>query len=222
MTKRPGRDPGFLCRGRHVLVRLFLITLFVVVAYPPAILWIGGEELLRNFVPVLSPLVLLLSVAIAWGTYQHNLVRAEKDHAQNDARAQKARSFDHIIEQTKDRDLILMNAQFKAVVEKLQRQHRPPYTLEQVEACEATYDGREVDCNDVLTKLFNYYEATFIGIELGALDKAIIRQWWEASFIQDWADFSAYVKDKRERYERPKLYEKFENGVNSWLSERNL
>ena len=171
---------------------------------------------LWQMLPSLSPFVLLLSVGIAWLAFRDARRRNRIDHDEARKRDQVSKSFDHIIEQTRDRDLIEMNEQFKAVIDSLNKTGPGPYGLADVEGHFVKHRQAAIDAAEVITKLFNYYEATAIGISLGALDEEIIKRWWRASYVEDWRDFSAYVSEKRDRDGRPALYRQYQLQAERW------
>ncbi|MAC89223.1 MAG: hypothetical protein CMF73_07860 [Maricaulis sp.] len=177
----------------------------------------GAPEMsLWQMLPSLSPFVLLLSVGIAWLAFRDARRRNRIDHDEARKRDQVSKSFDHIIEQTRDRDLIEMNEQFKAVIDSLNKTGPGPYGLADVEGHFVKHRQAAIDAAEVITKLFNYYEATAIGISLGALDEEIIKRWWRASYVEDWRDFSAYVTEKRDRDGRPALYRQYQLQAERW------
>ena len=71
---------------------------------------------LWQMLPSLSPFVLLLSVGIAWLAFRDARRRNRIDHDEARKRDQVSKSFDHIIEQTRDRDLIEMNEQLSKAI----------------------------------------------------------------------------------------------------------
>lgn len=169
--------------------------------------------------PNLAPIILAISAIIAFGIYRQNQHQGRLNNKHAKERVQIARSFDHIVEQTKDRDLLLANEQFKALIEALKEKHSGPYGYEEVENTFVNFRGQAVYGSEILIRLFNYYEATAIGIELGALNESIIREWWRGSYVQDWIDFRRYVHEKREARGTPALYVKYENQVRHWATE---
>ncbi|MFY0637069.1 DUF4760 domain-containing protein [Maricaulis maris] len=169
-----------------------------------------------QWLPAVSPIVLGVSVLIAALAFWDARHRNRKDHDKARKRDQVSKSFDHIIEQTRDRDLIVMNEQFKAVIDSLKKAGPAPYGLAQVEDHFVKHHQAAIDAAEVITKLFNYYEATAIGIELKALDEEIIKQWWRASYVEDWQDFSLYVQEKRQRDGRPALYRQYQTLAERW------
>ena len=78
------------------------------------------------------------------------------------------------------------------------------------------HNDNAIYATDIIKKLFNYYEATAIGIELGALDEQVIESWWKTSYVRDWRAFKRYIKEKREADKIPRLYEKYEAQVARW------
>lgn len=169
-----------------------------------------------QWLPAVSPVVLGVSVLIAALAFWDARRRNRKDHDEARKRAQVSKSFDHIIEQTRDRDLIEMNEQFKAVIDSLKKTGPGPYGLADVEGHFVKHRQAAIDAAEVITKLFNYYEATAIGIKLGALDEEIIKQWWRASYVEDWKDFSLYVTEKRQRDDRDALYRQYQTQAERW------
>lgn len=181
--------------------------------------WIGQGGLLWQILPALSPLVLIISALIALSTYRQARRTAGKDAEAANKRAKIKSSFDHIVEQTRDKDLILMNQQFKEMIESLEKKHGVgPYGYDHVH--DHMVDGKQRHyAQEIITKLFNYYEATAIGIELGALEEQIIKSWWRSSYIQDWTDFKGFVEGHRQATGRPRLYEKYQAQAEKWIAE---
>ena len=73
--------------------------------------------------------------------------------------------------------------------------------------------------NDVIKKVFNYYEATAIGVRMGALEEDVIRKWWRKTYILDWLDFKFYVQYIRENEKTPRAYCEYEALVTRWASD---
>lgn len=167
-------------------------------------------------VPAISSIILGVSVLVAIAAFLDARHRNTKDHQEARSRAQISKSFDHIIEQTRDRDLIAMNEEFKAVIDSLKKLGPGPYGLADVEDHLVKHREAAIDAAEVITKLFNYYEATAIGIRLGALDEEIIKQWWRASYVADWQDFSLYIEEKRTRDKRAALYVEYQAQAERW------
>ena len=73
--------------------------------------------------------------------------------------------------------------------------------------------------NDIIKKVFNYYEATAIGVRMGALEEDVIRKWWRKTYILDWLDFKFYVQYIRENEKTPRAYCEYEALVTRWASD---
>ena len=133
--------------------------------------------------------------------------------------SQKAKvnnSFEHIAIQTRDHDLIQMFEQFRLARRKLRDGHIGSFGVLQVEDREISYNGRMLMAEDVLKKVFNYYEATAIGIKNGALNEAILRDWWRRSDVLDFIDFALYVFQRRLRDDAPKMFIEYEQLALKW------
>ncbi|MEQ8405704.1 MAG: DUF4760 domain-containing protein [Oceanicaulis sp.] len=157
---------------------------------------------------VLNALVLVVivgSAIIAWKTLQD----ANK-------RARCSASFDHIARQTRDRELIEMFEEFRVVRRKVTDGKQNPVSIDDIEGLIIDHHRRALSAEDIIKKVFNYYEATAIGIREGALEEQIIKGWWRTSFVLDWADFSEYVRQRRKRYGIPKLFSEYEALVQKW------
>ena len=124
--------------------------------------------------PNLAPIILAISAIIAFGIYRQNQHQGRLNNKHAKERVQIARSFDHIVEQTKDRDLLLANEQFKALIEALKEKHSGPYGYEEVENTFVNFRGQAVYGSEILIRLFNYYEATAIGIDPRPLVVAVM------------------------------------------------
>ena len=125
-------------------------------------------------------------------------------------------SFNHIAIQTRDHDLIAMFEEFRQVRAKLRDGYNGALGLEHVEGQEVSFHRVMLSAEDVIKKVFNYYEATAIGMHQDALDKAIIKDWWRRSYMLDFIDFALYVYEKRIRDNAPKLYIEYEEIVLNW------
>ena len=125
-------------------------------------------------------------------------------------------SFHHIAIQTRDHDLIAMFEEFREVRAKLRDGGSGSLGLDRVEGQEVSFHRAMLSAEDVIKKVFNYYEATAIGMHQDALDKAIIKDWWRRSYVLDFSDFALYVYEKRLRDKAPKLYLEYEKIVLEW------
>lgn len=130
--------------------------------------------------------------------------------------AKKRNSFDHIATQTRDHDLIRMFEEFRAIrrhfVDKQLDFSYDNVMREEVELPNGTTKRAE----NVVKKVFNYYEATAIGIKRGALENSIIKEWWRKTYIQHWIEFKGYVRSARERDSAPKLFKEYQCIVEKW------
>lgn len=133
-------------------------------------------------------------------------------------RARRSASFDHIAQQTRDRELIEMFEEFRVVRRKVTADKQNPVSIDDIEGLIIDHHRRALSAEDIIKKVFNYYEATAIGIREGALEETIIKGWWRSSFVLDWADFSEYVRQRRKRYEIPKLFCEYEELVKKWAT----
>jgi len=131
-------------------------------------------------------------------------------------RARRTASFDHIAQQTRDRELIEMFEEFRVVRRKVLDGKENPVSIDDIEGLVIDHHRRALGAEDIIKKVFNYYEATAIGIREGALEEQIIKGWWRTSFVLDWADFSEYVRQRRKRYRIPKLFSEYEALVDRW------
>lgn len=136
------------------------------------------------------------------------------DHANK--RARRSASFDHIAQQTRDRELIEMFEEFRVVRRKVTDGKENPVSIDDIEGLIIDHHRRALSAEDIIKKVFNYYEATAVGIREGALEEQIIKGWWRTSFVLDWADFSEYVRQRRKRYGIPKLFCEYEALVQKW------
>ena len=125
-------------------------------------------------------------------------------------------SFEHIAIQTRDHDLIKMFEEFRLVRAQLMPDETITLGLDDVEGAEVSHHGKMLSAEDVVKKVFNYYEATAIGIKKQALNETIIKDWWRRSYVLDFADFAQYVYEKRARDDAPKLYSEYESIVKQW------
>ena len=128
-------------------------------------------------------------------------------------------SFEHIAIQTRDHDLIRMFEEFRLARRKLRDGHKGSFGLEQVEEREITHHGKALIAEDILTKVFNYYEATAIGVDKSALDEDIIKSWWRKSYVWDFIDFAYFVFQKRDRDEAPKMFIEYEKMALRWAND---
>tara|TARA_R110002124_G_scaffold255128_1_gene420762 strand:- start:278 stop:913 length:636 start_codon:yes stop_codon:yes gene_type:complete len=135
--------------------------------------------------------------------------------------ARLANSFQHIAVQTRDGDLIQMFEEFRVVRRELQASNdKQPLDTDTVEAAKPVKVGeRKVRPADVIKKVFNYYEATAIGVKRHALDEQMIKSWWRKSYILDWMDFAEYIRAKRKRDRLPRLFIEYESLVRRWATE---
>lgn len=131
----------------------------------------------------------------------------------------KNNSFVHIAIQTRDHDLIQMFEQFRLARRKLRDGHIGSFGVEQVDEREISYNGRMLMAEDVLKKVFNYYEATAIGIKNGALNEPILKDWWRRSYVLDFIDFALYVYQRRLRDGADKLFSEYEEQAIRWAKE---
>jgi len=152
--------------------------------------------------------VIIGATLIAYVTYR-DAQRREKTN----------NSFHHIAKQTRDHDVIQMFEEFRRVRSELRDGHQGAFGLKQVEGKVIDHHQRALNAEDVVKKVFNYYEATAIGMKQSALEEQIIKDWWRRSYVLDWTDFAAYVREKRERDDAPKLYLEYETYVNRWAND---
>lgn len=214
--RKPGLPGFFVADTRNLEGILFSFTaLKWIVSSAWSALW-DSTFPLWAILPSFAPLILLVSAIIAFRTLKNNRKGREEDEKAATARDKRSNSFDHIAKQTCDRDLILMHEQFREVVQHLEKASTAPFRYNQVHANTLKHNNLAIDAEDVITKVFNYYEATAIGIELNALDEDIIKEWWRSSYVNDWIDFVLFVREKREIFGRPKLYCKFEEQARRW------
>lgn len=164
--------------------------------------WVGAAQLVVG--------VVTLIVIAATAYYAREQIRKTRE------REKINNSFHHIAIQTRDHDLIAMFEEFRRVRAKLRDGHAGSLGLEQVEGQEVSFHRAMLSAEDVIKKVFNYYEATAIGIHQDALDKAIIKDWWRRSYVLDFSDFALYVYEKRLRDDAPKLYLEYEKIVLEW------
>lgn len=157
---------------------------------------------------VLTLLVIAATAGIAWW----QLRRAKQ-------REQINNSFGHIAIQTRDHDLIQMFEQFRLARRKLRDGHDGSLGVEQVQDREISYNGRMLMAEDVLKKVFNYYEATAIGVKQEALNEPILRDWWRRSYVLDFNDFALYVYQRRLRDDADKMFIEYEGLARKWASE---
>ncbi|WP_421857873.1 DUF4760 domain-containing protein [Oceanicaulis sp.] len=131
----------------------------------------------------------------------------------------KNNSFFHIAIQTRDHDLIQMFEQFRLARRKLRDGHIGSFGVEQVDEREISYAGKMLMAEDVLKKVFNYYEATAIGIKNGALNEPILKDWWRRSYVLDFIDFALYVYQRRLRDGAEKLFSEYELQAINWAED---
>ncbi|WP_417478553.1 DUF4760 domain-containing protein [Maricaulis sp.] len=194
----------------------------------------------RRFHLIWMGTLLVLSAAAVWLTARHwtslgagrydfmvlevlviSFVAAMYGYRLNYRATRLANSFQHIAVQTRDGDLIEMFEEFRVVRRSLKASNgTKALDADIVEAAEPIKIGaRKVKPSDVIKKVFNYYEATAIGVKRHALDEAMIRSWWRKSYILDWMDFAEYIRAKRKRDRLPRLFIEYESLVRRWANE---
>ncbi|WP_019961412.1 DUF4760 domain-containing protein [Woodsholea maritima] len=170
---------------------------------------IARSTALIYFTNLFALFVLISTAYLAWLT-----LRSNKD------RECKTNSFKHIAEQTRDRELIEMFEEFRVVRKEVKNGNDNPLSIDHIVKIVIDHNGRALKAEDVIKKVFNYYEATALGIATDALDEDIIKRWWRTSFVLDWSDFSEYIRQKRKGRSdspgNPKLYIELENLVKKW------
>ena len=147
--------------------------------------------------------------------------------------AKLANSFNHIAVQTRDGDLIRMFEEFRQVgrilrtvngkkaldVEFIEEFDYASYQSELAEAGVPQPDEHFPVPADVIKKVFNYYEATAIGIKRHALDEDLVKSWWRKRYILDWIEYADYIRSKRKTHKLPKLFIEYESLVRKWATE---
>ena len=165
--------------------------------------------------PIFGPMTLLISVLVALSLYKQNRDIA----AQTTERHQKAETFNHIITQTRDRDVIEMFEEMRALRAYF-REHpepNPERSYEVVRNLEIELtDGKHKRAEDILKKVFNYYEATAIGLKNETLHEEMLEKWWRTTFILDWVDWKSYVEKMRTEESTPRAFIEFENLSKEW------
>lgn len=206
---RQKRVPIAVAAFAIILLGLVLLFLNVVPFFVSA--WDGTLQAAAHLASVVVAIVIVVSAIIAIWT----ILSANR-------RARRASSFEHIARQTRDRELIEMFEEFRQVKQALGKRFKTlngrPFGVEHVEGQEVSYHKAMLSADDVLKKVFNYYEATGIGIDTDALDDRHIKRWWRGTYVLDFCDFAAFVYEKRLISSAPKLYIEYETVVRRWAT----
>lgn len=190
---------------------IFVLSLGLFAAY------FTRDDIWLRLVGAASPIAIAASALIAIASIRHNRRQAEKGMEADNQRAKLAKSFDHIVRQTTDHDLILLAQQINNLVDELKTKfNKSKFNSEDVRGVIVKHNDHAIYATDIIRKLFNYYEATAIGIELGALDEKVIEGWWKTSYVRDWRAFKIYIEEKRVVDKIPRLYEKYQAQVKKW------
>lgn len=175
----------------------------------------GGLEPAAQLASIVMSIVISLSALIAIWT----IVSANR-------RARRASSFEHIARQTRDRELIEMFEEFRqvrnALTKRFDKLNGAPFGVKHVDGQEVSYHKTMLSADDVLKKVFNYYEATAIGIDTDALDNDHIKRWWRGTYVLDFRDFAAFVYEQRLLAPAPELYVEYEKVARRWAKPEEL
>lgn len=142
------------------------------------------------------------------------------------ARIQK--TIDFISAQVNDKDLIEMMAKSRAI------KRRFSYAKQEINY-ENVLNHQEILQNtlkengilapeksgiaDQIYNLINYYETWSVGIDNGALDEDILKDWWKTTYVRDWNIYKPFIKGHRREQNHPKAFRKFQMLAEKWESE---
>lgn len=136
--------------------------------------------------------------------YIVNRRMAEKNHeGSRQIQAQKA-TLDFIAEREIDADILKAKTAFNQ-----QRDH-PNGFDNFLQNCS------NHELQESVKTIMNDYELTALGIKQGILDQAFYREWFEGSFLKDYQAVRPLIKDIREKENRHKIYNQFENLAVKW------
>ncbi|WP_375549560.1 DUF4760 domain-containing protein [Oceanicaulis alexandrii] len=157
----------------------------------------------------------ILSAVVALGV----AIVAFLINIQKDRQGNKYNTIQYIRDQASNPILIGMFEQFRQARRTLRNGHIGSFGMDQVGEREISYEGRLILVDDVIKKLFNYYEVTAIGIKDGGLDENIIKDWWRTSYVLDFIDFAIYVYQRRLRDDAGRLFINYEELALRWATE---
>lgn len=136
--------------------------------------------------------------------YIVNQRMAEKNHeGSRQIQAQKA-TLDFIAEREIDADILKAKTAFNQ-----QRDHSNGFD-NFLQNC-SNHELRES-----VKTILNDYELTALSIKQGILDEAFYREWFEGSFLKDYQAVRPLIKDIREKENRHKIYNQFEELAVKW------
>ena len=209
-----------LATGLLALLVLYLLRVPLLVSFGDS--WAFMVENAETFSAIASLTTLLaviVTAVIAYNSFQEDRRRAQRNN-----------SFEHIAIHTRDHDIINMFQEFVELRREFYKDvevgDEGPWNLVQYDRVingpkvgDPKKKGAYIEAQDIVRKVFNYYEATAIGIKNGALDESIIKDWWRTTMVFDWYDYCLFIRKKREVDKIPKLYCELENLVDRWATE---
>ncbi|MEM0929680.1 MAG: DUF4760 domain-containing protein [Pseudomonadota bacterium] len=149
--------------------------------------------------------------------------------SQNESKTAKIqKTIDFISRQVHDKDLIDMLAASRAIKHRF-TEAKEDLTYQNVQAYEEaiqqslresgmTGQPRKSIGNQI-HNLLNYYETWSVGIENGALDEDLLKDWWKTTYTRDWARYKPFIEGHRDAANHPKAYRKFQQLAETWASE---
>ena len=128
-------------------------------------------------------------------------------------------TIDYIHLQVREPELIRMFELFRLLKVRLKNKKLESFDLLHVEGLKFKLNNETFVADDVVIKVFNYYEATAIGVRQSALDEDTFKSWWRTSYVWDFIDFAHYVFQKRHRDNASRLYIEYEQLALRWATD---
>ncbi|WOI52097.1 DUF4760 domain-containing protein [Parvularcula sp. LCG005] len=130
----------------------------------------------------------------------------------------KSAAMMEVNSQTRDTRLVEL---FRAFGQLHDRLEKDGLTFNEASITENESHGNNFSVDDraVIVGLLNYYEAWAVGVQSGAYDEYILKQWWRTAYVRHWILLREYVNGHRLSRPNPAAYKEYELLAKRWATD---
>ncbi len=147
---------------------------------------------------------------------------AQRSFASQREQASKNTAVELVGQMVSDPELSGIFERFRLLRKQLEALDQSTITINMIKQSVVQNNGNIFLGDDIIKRVYNFYEFVASAINLGSLDEGIYKDWWRESFVKDWITFRGYITEARKNQNASELFQRLESKALEWANEEEL